>query len=133
MSNPQVIKKHHSGIIWTYPPGVRGQIVRRVNEVLEGIYGLPRHGNPKNPLDDLIYVLLSNKTPPTRAQTAYKLLKKQFRSWGDLAVADPEQVSKILRPTGFANKRTGQIQGLLQKLKADFGNYSLNDLRSYNE
>ncbi len=97
------------------------------------MYGRPRLGNPEDPLDDLIYVLLSNKTQPVRAQAAYELLKERYPSWQDIMEADPSELISILKPTGFATKRTTQIQSLLRKIKSDFGRCDLNALRGRNE
>jgi hypothetical protein len=33
-----------------------------VCRALSRVYGSPRHGNPRNPLDDLIYIVLSTRT-----------------------------------------------------------------------
>lgn len=115
------------------PSRARAQVVRRVCERLKAMYGEPRLGNPEDPLDDLIYVLLSNKTQPTRAQTAFNKLKEEFPSWREVMRADPGEIVLILRPTGFAVKRTTQIQAILRKLEEDFGEISLNQLRNREE
>ena len=39
---------------------------------LRETYGLPRHGNPRRPLDDLFFILLSNKTTPRSAKPAFQ-------------------------------------------------------------
>lgn len=122
-----------TGSIWHLSSRARAQAVRRVCEMLESTYGTPRLGNPKKPLDDLIYVLLSNKTPPERAQVAFRHLKRRFPKWSQIATADTQDIISILKPTGFAVKRTGQIQSILHKLKSDFGEYSLNALRAETE
>src|ERR1700686_1491233 len=36
--------------------------IRKISGVLERVYGNPRHGNPRRPLDDLIYIILSTRT-----------------------------------------------------------------------
>lgn len=111
----------------------RAQIVRRVCEQLKAMYGEPRLGNPEDPLDDLTYVLLSNKTQPMRAQTAFSRIKEKFPTWREVMEADPLELISILKPTGFAVKRTTQIQAILRKISEDFGELSLNQLRSREE
>ena len=103
----------------------RSQVVRRVCEKLESAYGPPRLGNPEDPLDDLMYVLLSNKTPPKRAQATYAKLKEDLPIWDDVFNADPSDVISVLKPAGFAVKRTKQMQAILRKIREDFGACSL--------
>jgi endonuclease III len=97
------------------------------------MYGKPRLGNPDDPLDDLVYVLLSNKSAPERARQAYDRLKSDFADWEGVATAPESEIVAVLRPTGFANKRARQLQLALQRLKDDFGRYSLDDLKGWPE
>ena len=42
-----------------------------LGQILEVTYGSPRLGNPQDPLDDLVYIVLSNKTAPKVAIANY--------------------------------------------------------------
>ncbi|MDT5268425.1 MAG: (cytosine-5)-methyltransferase 1 [Acidobacteriota bacterium] len=108
-------------------------MVRRVCERLEATYGRPRLGNPDDPLDDLVYVLLSNKSAPERAQKAYADLKARFASWHDISDVDLPEVVALLRPTGFATKRAGQLLEIFRRLKEDFGSSSLEELGKWEQ
>jgi endonuclease III len=99
-----------------------------VCEKLEAEYGRPRHGNPKDPLEDLVYVLLSNRTPPKRARRVYEAFRERFPTWEDVLVADSEDVVDVLRPAGFANRRARQVRSLLEQLRADFGSVEAPEL-----
>jgi hypothetical protein len=68
---------HHENtpVIRLASPRRRAQVVRRVCEALTGTYGLPRFGNPANPIDDLVYIVLSNRTSPDMARAVYARLK----------------------------------------------------------
>lgn len=114
-----------TGSIWDRPARSRGQIVRRVCERLDAEYGQPRHGNPADPVDDLVYVILSNRTPPARARRVFEQAKQQFPSWKDLLSADRDEVENVLRPAGFAQRRARQLQEAFARILKDFG-----DLRS---
>lgn len=111
----------------------RSLVVRRVCELLEETYGRPRLGNPEDPLDDLVYVLLSNKSAPERAQKAYADLKARFASWDEVSESDFPEVVALLRPTGFATKRAGQLLAIFRRLKEDFGGCSLEGLRAWGQ
>lgn len=88
-------------------------------------------GNPQDPLDDLVYVLLSNKTPPKRARTVYERLRDEFPDWSKVVEADLSRVVSLLKPAGFAVKRAGQIRASLQKVENDFGARSLDALNEF--
>lgn len=117
-----------TGEIWRHPSRSRGQIVRRVCEKLEARYGHPRHGNPEDPLDDLVYVLLSNRTPPGRAQRVYLSFRERFPEWEDVLEVDRDEVVKVLRSAGFANRRTDHIRSILQQIQSDFGDFTADAL-----
>jgi endonuclease III len=117
-----------TGWIWKKSAKARGQVVRRVCETLKKAYGLPRHGNPDQPLDDLAYVLISNRTPPQRAQRVYESLKRAFPTWEDVAQADVVRVADVLKPAGLSLKKARQLQSILGRINADFGNLEASDL-----
>lgn len=90
----------------------------------EAHYGRPRHGNPEDPLEDLVYVLLSNRTPPDRVQRIYLSFRERFPDWKDVLAADREEVVEVLHSAGFANRRTDQIRSILRQIKANFGDFA---------
>lgn len=117
-----------TGRIWDKPPRVRGQVVRRVCEALERTYGRPRLGNPSAPLDDLIYVIVSNKTSPQIAQRTYTCIKREFATWDDVLLAPVSALHSLLQPAGLATVKSQQIRAALQKIKSDLGSCDLSDL-----
>src|SRR5919112_2850832 len=125
--------QENSAYVWGLPTRRRAQLVCSVCSKLEKMYGRPRLGNPEDPLDDLVYVLLSNKSAPERARQAYEQLKSDFASWEGVAAAPESEIVAVLRPTGFANKRARQLQLALRRLKDDFGRHSLDDLKGRSE
>lgn len=112
-------------MIWRTHPRSRAQIVRRVCEALEESYSKPRLGNPKKPLDDLIYIVLSNKTSPAMARKTYIRLKKRFMLWDDVLVAPAYVLRSLLKPAGLAMVKSKQIRAALRMIKKDFGSCDL--------
>jgi len=104
--------------------------VRRVCEILEATYGRPRLGNPQDPVDDLVYIVLSNKTAPKVAAANYKRVKERFPTWGNLLASDPEVLRRLIQPGGLAAVKACQIWAAISKIAADFGSPTLNELRS---
>jgi endonuclease III len=109
----------------------QGQRVRRVCEALECCYGKPRHGNPSRPLDDLIYIILSNKTGPANARQVFDRLRGQFSPWDSLLNSDIARVEAVIRPAGLARTKSRQLYRALEAIKADFGRCDLRRLRRW--
>jgi len=107
----------------------KSQIVRRVCEALELEYGRPRHGNPKDPLDDLISIMLSNKTGPAMAGTVYRELKTRFDTWDDVLSRPASTLERMLRPAGLSRIRSSQIRSTLKRIRSDFTSCNLDGLR----
>jgi len=118
-----------SGDIWSRPARQRPQTVRRVCEALSRAYGRPRLANPKNPIDDLVYIVLSNKTGPDVAKQTFKNLKRRFENWEALADARLSAVRRVLRPAGLSDVKSRQLCRALRNIRKDFGKCSLHRLK----
>ena len=118
-----------TGSIWRVRPRSRAQQVRRTCEALERKYGRPRLGNPRNPLDDLVFTILSNKTAPEVAARTYRQVKRRFPSWDDVLVSRPATLQHILRPAGLSRVKSRQIRSALKKISRDHGNCTLEHLK----
>lgn len=118
-----------TGAIWLKPVRVRAQAVRRVCEALGATYGKPRLGNPQKPLDDLIYIVVSNKTTPEMARQVYGEIRRRLPSWDDVLTARPRVLRSILRPAGLATVKSSQIRAALHRIRRDFGKCDLAGLR----
>src|SRR5690606_23733101 len=79
-------------------------------------------------LDDLIYIILSNKTTPQLAQNVYASLKARFATWEDLLAVRIETVRRIVRPAGLSTVKTRQIRAALRRIRTDWGSCSLDSL-----
>ena len=122
-----------SGPIWSKPVRVRAQIVRRVCEALERSYGMPRLGNPEDPLDDLIYIVISNKTSPKIAQSTYERVRQRFKPWDEVLSSRPSALRCVLRPAGRSPVKSRQIRAALRRIEGDFGSCNLAELAGESE
>lgn len=118
-----------SGAIWKRPCRSRAQIVRRVCEALEGTYGEGRLGNPRRPLDDLVYIIISNKTAPETAQRTYRAVRRRFKRWDDVLRSRSTALQRVLEPAGLSGVKSQQIRAALRRMKADFGRCTLAPIR----
>lgn len=122
-----------TGAIWRTPPLVRGRIAREVCERLRATYGAPRLGNPKGPLDDLVYIVVSNKTSARTARLTYRRLKASFDSWDGALGAGGQVLRSILKPAGLSRVKASQLRAAFKKIRKDFGRCDLRALRGKSE
>lgn len=99
------------------------------NEILISKYGLPFHGNKKNPLDEVIYIILSSQTDEDKYQFVFDNLKRLYPSWKDVTPSDEEVLKRAIKPAGLSNVKAKYVIEILQKLDADFGKRSLSFLK----
>lgn len=107
----------------------RGQKVRRVCDALQSTYRQPRHGNPESPLDDLLFIIVSNKTAPTVARAAYRRLRDAFPQWNLVLSSRRQRLERLLRSGGLSNLKSRQIYAALRMIVREFGACSLDALR----
>ena len=103
----------------------KAQIVRRVCEALDAEYGRPRLGNPRRPLDDLFYVMISNRTAPAMVDRTFRALRRRFPRWDMLSRARVGSVARVLRSAGLSAKKAEQMCAIVHRLTKDFGRCTL--------
>lgn len=117
-----------TGQIWDIPASSRKSIAHAVVSRLKKTYGLPRFGNPFDPIDDLVYIVLSNRTGAKVATAVYGRLKAKFPHWEDLIRTQRKQLRKILKPAGLSMTKSEQILSALEKIKSSFNAFDLSEL-----
>jgi endonuclease III len=99
--------------------------VRDVSRALKQRYGNPRHGNPRRPLDDLIFIILSTRTRGSSFSVTFQRLKRSFPNWNKVYPRDRRKIERILAPGGLSKLKARQILGILAQLKSCFGRTTL--------
>ncbi len=112
-----------------YSEGAGRVQIDSVCEALEQEYGSPRHGNKSNPLDELVYIILSNRTQPGVVRGVYRRLRRRFPSWNLVDASASGEIAAILRPAGLGQVKAIQIIGIVSRLKHTFGRATLAPLR----
>lgn len=97
--------------------------------LLERRYGLSRHGNKANPLDEVIYILLSSQTDEKKFKQTYANLKRRYRSWKAIARKDLRVISAIIKPAGLSKLKSANVLRLLEIIEQHFGVRSLAPLK----
>ena len=109
------------------PPTAR--TFRRVNEILLEEYGHV-DPTPRDPLDGLIVVILSQATNDVNCDRAFRNLKVLFPTWEKVLLADVKEVVDAIRCGGLANQKAARIKQLLQEIHDDQGNLDLSWMRT---
>ncbi|SEO43068.1 endonuclease III [Actinacidiphila rubida] len=95
---------------------------RRINRELAEVYP---YAHPeldfRNPFELLIATVLSAQTTDLRVNQTTPALFAKYPTPEDMAVANPEELEEILRPTGFFRAKARSVLGLSIALRDDFG------------
>ena len=73
---------------------VNNSTVRRLISVLSTEYGDPLLNNPTDPVDELVLIMLSEKTDEPKYLRAFEALTDRFSSWDQLVVARLEEIER---------------------------------------
>lgn len=107
--------------------------LREIARMMAILYGTPDLGNKKDPVDELVYIILSRKTREEAYQQAFDALKARFPSWDELLEAPREEVEELLRPSGLGEKKTVSVFGALRAVKERFGSCTLEPARGWSD
>ena len=97
---------------------------------LDSAYAETDLGNKVNPLDELIYIILSRRTKEAQYRSAYKALRRAYRSWNRVLETNLKELEQLLRPFGLARQKARTIKAVLATVQADRGRVSLAWLKS---
>jgi endonuclease III len=102
---------------------------KRLTVLLKRRYGSPLHGNKADPLDELIYIVLSAKTRIQELKTVYDALRAKYPSWDEVLSIGPRKLEREIRSAGLSRVRAKQIMGILRAIRKDRKALSLDFLR----
>lgn len=100
-------------------------IIRRLHDR----YGSPCHGNKDDPLDELVFILLSLMTRHQAFNRAFDTLTSQFSGWDDVRSATDHEIGRCIRSAGLAEQRTVTLRRILDRIHNDCNELSLSWLR----
>lgn len=94
----------------------RTAVAERVDELLELTYRSRSLGNHADPLDELVYILLSRQTRENVYQRIFRAVRAQWSSWQDVRDAPLAELKAVLGPAGFGMQRASQLVGILDAI-----------------
>ena len=90
-------------------------------------------GNHSDPLDELVYIMISRRTRESAYQGVFQNLRLHFPDWVDMADAPAEEIERIIGPAGLGEVRAHALQQTLRAIHAELGSYSLERLREWTD
>jgi endonuclease-3 len=100
------------------PPTPRA--IRAINATLVELYGA-RQPTPRDPLDGLVLIILSQATNDINCDRAFSSLKNRFPTWDKVLLASDSEVADAIRSGGLANQKATRIRQLLREIEDDRG------------
>ncbi len=107
--------------------------LREVARILAVLCGSPDLGNKRDPVDELVYIILSRKTPEREYQAAFDALKKRFRKWDEMLDTPRAEVEKLVYSGGLSGKKVTSLYGALSKIRETFGCCSMEAARDWTD
>lgn len=104
-----------------------------INRQIEAEYRTPDLGNKDDPVDELVYIILSRRTREAAYQSGFVALKDRFAVWDDVVDAPIDEVEAVIRPTGLARKKALSIMQALATLVERFGTCTLEPTRTWTD
>src|SRR5437762_617695 len=101
----------------------------RITAILHDSYGSDRHNNKDDPLDELVFILLSLMTTHPSYNRVFDRLKREVPEWEYLADMPTDRLREIIKDAGLSHQKASRIQSIVREVKAEYGTASLDSLR----
>ena len=108
------------------------RLLRAVNHKLT-VDGDSPHGNQEDPLDELIFIILSAQTESYLYRKTYRNLRAAYHPWEQLLKASETEIAFVIRAGGLARKKASQLKAALHQIKATRGVVSLQFLHDLSD
>lgn len=117
-------------------PASRTSLRRKAHKVarlLHANHGSPHHDNKLDPLDELVFIVLSQMTTHWSFGRVYDRLRGGIRSWEVLLQLPLRRVKNLIKGAGLSHQKAPRILSIFRRLQADFGTLTLEPLRDLSD
>lgn len=104
-----------------------------IDSILKAVHGTPDLGNVADPVEELVFLTITQRTRIETAVTIFQNLKKQFPDLLDILSSSDNNLAEIVSTGGRGNLRVRSIKDLLSAIIAREGTLSLDSLRGKKE
>jgi endonuclease-3 len=102
-------------------------------KLLDQEYFRPRWAPRYEPVEELVYTILSQNTSDINSERALGQLKKRFPAWEQVAAAAPVDIARAIRPGGLADTKSRYIKETLSALLEEHGDLSLDFIKDMSD
>ena len=114
-------------------PGVLRRRARTVLNRLRKRYGDLAPPRRSDPLEELIFTVLSQHTSDVNAERAFEALRAAFPTWDAVVRAPTRTVADAIRSGGLADTKAPRIQAILREVEARRGAFDLSSLEQLSD
>jgi len=107
--------------------------IKLIHDALKKKYKDYNHCNKSNPLNELVYILLSVQTSERSYQKSYLAFKRYFPKHIDILNADENDIQDVIRHSGLSGQRAAAIKQSLSIINSRFNKPSLAPLNKLND
>lgn len=104
-----------------------GEIIGRLSARYGRFEQVPRY----DPLDELIFTVLTQHTSDLNAERAFDRLKSEIPTWSEVMDAPAEDIAAAIHHGGMANQKSVRIKEILRAIEEDRGELSIDFLREW--
>jgi len=104
-----------------------------VERILRCYYSPTDLGNKRNPLNELLYIIISLRTTNPSLQRTYCKFKKVFPKWQNVYESRTVKIASVLKNAGLSKQKARNLKLILKKIKKDWGVLSLRKTRELND
>jgi len=102
----------------------------RAAAILHDAYGSPHHGNKEDPLDELVFILLSQMTTHHSFNRVFERVKAFATTWDEVLRMRARTFKALIKDAGLSGQKGPRIRAILSRLQADFGSVTLEPLKA---
>lgn len=115
------------------PPHLNGavtarRLAKRVTEKLRVVYESPDLGNYEEPVDELFFIILSQRTTGPSYERVFRRFKDWVGAWDNLPAKRVDSVRRVISSAGLGSQKAEWIVDIARRLRRDFGSVTLTPL-----
>jgi DNA (cytosine-5)-methyltransferase 1 len=104
-----------------------------ITGLLDREYSSPDLGNKVDPVDELVYIILSRRTREGAYQAAFARLRAKYKTWESLAAASEEEIVTVIDFSGLGRRKAQSLKLALGVLIDRFGECTLEPTRAWQD
>lgn len=106
------------------------RLLRAIVRRLERRFGPLEPPRATDPLEELVWTVLSQHTSDANAERAFRALRERFPSWEAVLAARTAALARAIRSGGLANTKAARIRQILREIAGREGRLDLSRLRT---